>query len=37
MTRNERTRLASFDPTKLGENDLRHVTKGKSERACGVV
>ena len=24
----ERTRLASFDPAKLGENDLRHITEG---------
>jgi hypothetical protein len=37
MTRTERTRLASFDPPKLGENDLRHVTEGKSERDCEAV
>ena len=24
----ERARLASFDPTKLGENDLQHITEG---------
>lgn len=28
MTRTERSRLASLEPAKLGETDLRHVTEG---------